>query len=455
QKSIEVPADIRVLPPFVSRRELPSKTQKLRELEGRSAVMIRGMGTEFDSLREYVDGDDVRSIDWRASARASDLVVKTWRPEKDRRVVIVVDSSRLAARRCGEGTVFDAALESSLLLTALATGAGDRVDVIVADARVRAVASSRRAHDPVHDLSVTLTPVHPELYDADWEAITAAVLATTRQQALVVVITALDETTVAEDILPVLPTLTAHHRVVLAGVEDPALSELAGARGDVEEIYTAAAAESELLTAASLRTRLRGLGIASVQAPPDDLPGALADHYIRLKVTGRLWDPTAANPPLRLSVRGDDRIACLVLVEVCAEFGPCRASAEVSGVGDHGCGVGDADGDLERGRDRIRSHETLDQPRAEEQQHEPAGDDEQRPRLCGQSVPPQPRAGHDPGEEEPEPGRRGQDDAADLGNAVRQDVEEEVGATVELEHHGPGETDVDRVREQSGHDIDA
>src|SRR5699024_10868459 len=66
QKSIEVPADIRVLPPFVSRRELPSKTQKLRELEGRSAAMIRGMGTEFDSLREYVDGDDVRSIDWRA-----------------------------------------------------------------------------------------------------------------------------------------------------------------------------------------------------------------------------------------------------------------------------------------------------------------------------------------------------------------------------------------------------
>src|SRR5699024_11002628 len=119
--------------------------------------------------------------------------------------------------RCVEGTVLDAALESSLLLTALATGAGDRVGVIVAGARVRAGASSRRAHDPVHDLSVTLPPVHPALHDADGEAITAAVLATTRQQALVVVITALDETTVAEDILPVLPTRTAHHRVVLAG----------------------------------------------------------------------------------------------------------------------------------------------------------------------------------------------------------------------------------------------
>ncbi|WP_181275613.1 DUF58 domain-containing protein [Brevibacterium oceani] len=288
QKSIEVPAAIRVLPPFVSRRELPSKTQKLRELEGRSAVMIRGMGTEFDSLRDYVDGDDVRSIDWRASARAQDLVVKTWRPEKDRRVIIVVDSSRFAARRCGEGTVFDAALEASLLLTALATGAGDRVDVIVADARVRAVASSRQAHDPVHDLSVALAPVDPELYDANWETIASAVLQTSRQQALVVLVTEFDEATIADDILPILPTLTSHHRVVIAGVEDPSLQELTQSRGDADAIFTAAAAEEEQLRQASLRTRLRGLGISSVQALPEQLPGALADLYIRLKVAGGL-----------------------------------------------------------------------------------------------------------------------------------------------------------------------
>lgn len=288
QRSMSVPADIRVLPPFVSRRELPSKQQKLRELDGRSAVMIRGMGTEFDSLRDYVDGDDVRSIDWRASARAQDLVVKTWRPERDRRVVIVLDSSRLSARRSGEGTVFDAALESALLLTALAAGAGDRVEVLVADARVRARASSHRAKDPVHDLSVALTPVHPELYDADWEQIAAAVLATTRQRALVVLLTALDEATVAEEILPILPALTSRHRVVLAAVSDPELDELTTHRGDATEVFSAAAAAAELLTAEAVRARLRGIGIDSVTAPPERLPGALADLYIGLKATGRL-----------------------------------------------------------------------------------------------------------------------------------------------------------------------
>src|SRR5690606_18368229 len=94
QATIRVPGAVRVLPPFHARRHLPSLLARLRELDGRTSVMIRGQGTEFDSLREYVRGDDVRSIDWRATARRRDpaggirLVVRTWRPERDRRVVL-------------------------------------------------------------------------------------------------------------------------------------------------------------------------------------------------------------------------------------------------------------------------------------------------------------------------------------------------------------------------------
>ncbi|MGO1342225.1 MAG: DUF58 domain-containing protein, partial [Cellulosimicrobium funkei] len=93
QASIPVPGRLRVLPEFASRRHLPSRLARLREMDGRAAVQVRGEGTEFDSLREYVLGDDVRSIDWRASARGRDMVVRTWRPERDRRVLVVVDTS--------------------------------------------------------------------------------------------------------------------------------------------------------------------------------------------------------------------------------------------------------------------------------------------------------------------------------------------------------------------------
>ena len=111
---LAVAGSIRVLPPFTSRRHLPSRLARLRELDGNTSVQVRGQGTEFDSLREYVRGDDVRSIDWRATARASATMLRTWRPERDRHIVIVIDTGRTAATRVGDGVRLDAAMEAAL-----------------------------------------------------------------------------------------------------------------------------------------------------------------------------------------------------------------------------------------------------------------------------------------------------------------------------------------------------
>ncbi|WP_422125830.1 DUF58 domain-containing protein, partial [Streptomyces graminilatus] len=94
QGTHQVPWTVRVLPPFTSRKHLPAKLARLRELDGRTSVLTRGEGTEFDSLREYVPGDDTRSIDWRATARQTTVAVRTWRPERDRRILLVLDTGR-------------------------------------------------------------------------------------------------------------------------------------------------------------------------------------------------------------------------------------------------------------------------------------------------------------------------------------------------------------------------
>ena len=135
QRSTAVPGVVRALPPFTSRRHLPSRLARLREIDGRSSVNVRGQGTEFDALRDYVAGDDVRSIDWRATARRRQVVVRTWRPERDRRVLLVLDTSRTAAARVGDVPRLDAAMDAALLLAALATRAGDRVDLLAVDRR--------------------------------------------------------------------------------------------------------------------------------------------------------------------------------------------------------------------------------------------------------------------------------------------------------------------------------
>ena len=201
----------------------PSRLARLRDLDGRSAVRVRGQGTEFDSLREYVRGDDVRSIDWRASARNRNVVVRTWQPERDRRVVLVLDTSRVSAARVEDVPRLDSAMEAALLLTALAARAGDRVDVVTGDRRVRTRLRLAGARDATSRLEDAMAGLTPEIAEADWTALAGAVQSFGRQRALLVLLTPLEPSAVEEGLLPVLPVLVAHHRVVLASVHDPEL----------------------------------------------------------------------------------------------------------------------------------------------------------------------------------------------------------------------------------------
>jgi uncharacterized protein (DUF58 family) len=288
QGSHAVPWVVRVLPAFPSRKHLPSRLARLRELDGRTTVQVRGQGTEFDSLREYVAGDDVRSIDWRATARAADVMVRTWRPERDRRVVLVVDSGRTSAGRVGDGTRLDAAMDAAQLLAALASRAGDRVDLLVYDRAVRADVRGTSGPDLLAQIASALTDVEPELVETDAAGLVAAMLARVRQRALVVLLTALEPAALEEGLLPVLPSLTARHLVVLASARDPRIEQMAGERGDVAAVYDAAAAAAALADRDRTAAALVRLGVEVVDSGPDTLAPDLADRYLALKSAGRL-----------------------------------------------------------------------------------------------------------------------------------------------------------------------
>jgi uncharacterized protein (DUF58 family) len=295
QATMNAPGRIRVLPPFVSRKHLPSRLTRLRELDGRTSVMIRGQGTEFDSLREYVRGDDVRSIDWRATARragpdasGTTLMVRTWRPERDRRVVIVIDSSRTSAARIDNEPRIDTAFEAALLLAALASKAGDRVDTIVYDRRMRGRIAGATGADLLSRMVDSFAGIDPELIEMDWQAIDAQVRGVTGQHALVVLLTSIETPGASHGLLEVLPQLVRRHTVVVASVTDPLILDAVGHRDGREEVYRAAAAERAMLDADRVAATVRQLGADVVTATPAELPPALADRYLALKAAGRL-----------------------------------------------------------------------------------------------------------------------------------------------------------------------
>lgn len=288
QKTRDLPGTIRSFPPFESRKHLPSRLARLRELDGRAAVRVRGQGTEFDSLREYVRGDDVRSVDWRASARTAKVVVRTWQPERERRVVLVLDTSRTSAGRVEDVPRLDSAMDAALLLAALAARAGDRVDFIAGDRRVRSRVRSARARDIVATLQDAMADLEPVIAEASWPTLAGAVQRLGRRRALVVLLTPLEPSAIEEGLLPVLPALTRHHRVVLASVKDPALEQLAATRDSIDEVYDAAAAEQVMRRRTRTAELLRKLGVDVVDADAERLPPALADHYLSLKARGLL-----------------------------------------------------------------------------------------------------------------------------------------------------------------------
>lgn len=297
--AITPPWTLTVLPPFTSRRFLPEKLSRLRIIDGRAVTRGRGQGTEFDSLREYVIGDDVRSIDWRGTARREHVVVKTWRPERDRRVLCVIDTGRTSAGRVG--TVpkpgepprageprLDAAIDAALLLAALATHADDRVDLLAMDVKVRASVSTSVKRHQLHRLTQALAGLQPALVETDFSRVAAEVLRLERKRALVVLFTTLDPAALGEGLLPVLPRLVARHTVVVAAVHDPSLEALAAARGTAADLHMAAAAERTLAELDRVRTALTRHNVHVVDAPVETFASAVADRYLSLKASGLL-----------------------------------------------------------------------------------------------------------------------------------------------------------------------
>ncbi len=297
QKSRPLPGAVRVLPPFLSRKHLPSRLARLREIDGMLPTLTRGQGTEFDSLREYVVGDDVRSIDWRATARRSDVVVRTWRPERDRRVVIVLDTGRTAAGRVGVDPTdgdpngwprLDWSMDAALLLAALASRAGDTVDFLAHDRTTRAAVYGASRTELLGRVVEAMASLTSALVESDSTAMVSAIIRRTRRRALVVLMTDLNASALDEGLLPVLPLLSTKHHVIVAAVADPRVDRLASGRSDAAEVYDAAAAERSRGERSAIASRLRHSGVEVIDAPPADLAPALADRYLAMKAAGKL-----------------------------------------------------------------------------------------------------------------------------------------------------------------------
>jgi uncharacterized protein (DUF58 family) len=249
-----------------------------------------GLGTEFESIRDYLPDDDVRQINWRATARVGRPMSNQYRVETDRDVVCVVDAGRLmTAPIVGPNDVpftrLDAAVDAVTSVALVADDLGDRCGVIAFDREVRRQVKPRRAGGDavVH----AIFDLEPTSVDSDYDLAFRSVGGSKR--ALVLVLTDLIDEAAAQSLLAAVPVIARRHAVVVASVRDPDLDAAVREPPQVaRDTYAAAIALDVLDARTRVVARLRHAGAEVVEASPTTLNEACVAAYLRLKHRARL-----------------------------------------------------------------------------------------------------------------------------------------------------------------------
>jgi uncharacterized protein (DUF58 family) len=289
QQARAVDATLRVMPGYPSRDEMRRRMRVPFET-GLRSVRTRGSGTEFDQLREYRPGDEVRRIDWAATARQQRAIVRDYRAERNQHVVILLDNGRVMAGTIGDSPRVEHAMDAVFGLSQVAVAIGDNVGMVAFDAQVRAIVPSSGSKAQFSRMAEAMYLLEPELSESAYRVAFNQATARFRRRSLFVVLTDLVESVVASSLLPALPVLTRTHLVMVAAVRDPEIEAWAAGSGHewASEAYRSAAAVATLDARARVAARLRAAGAVVVDAAPGRLAVDVVDTYLELKSTGRL-----------------------------------------------------------------------------------------------------------------------------------------------------------------------
>ncbi len=287
---VALDTEVRVYPaPLASGGGALAVTQLTREAHGAGRARIASEGADFAGLRQFVTGDDPRLIDWKASARRGRVIVREVRPERNQRLLLMIDLGRALHPRVGVGTKLDRVLEAAHELAVLALEAGDEVGLLAFGAEVRAAlplargrGHRRRLLDTMLDLaSEPVEPLYPEAF--------AALATMVTRRALVVLFTDVIAPDSSLTVLNGLARLRPRHLPMCVTVADAELLRAAEATSrDVEDVYTKVAARALLADQRRALDLLEAKSVLTVHVPADRLAAATLDRYLHVKYRGLL-----------------------------------------------------------------------------------------------------------------------------------------------------------------------
>lgn len=287
----ELHTSVRVTPSMtgVRRFRLLAMNNKLNSL-GVRVLRKRGSGQAFANLREYVVGDDPRHIDWKATSRREKLITREFTIERSQTVLTLIDAGRGMTQVSGEFARFEHALSSALILTDVASSAGDRVGTLVFDDEIRAYVPPQASKGALQLVRNALVPVVATSREPDYASAFRFLATHQSKRSLIVFFTDAIDTRASQALLAHVARSSARHLVLVVAVRNDSLYEAAQARGaDVAlQLFESAAAEELIQAREEVLHRMRRAGVIVLDVSPKVMTASVVNQYLELKNRGAL-----------------------------------------------------------------------------------------------------------------------------------------------------------------------
>lgn len=285
QRSFPAKHQVAVYPNLadVSRYEQLSRAGKLTTA-GFRPIRGLGTGTEFESLREYVPDDELRSIDWKATARRHQPITRQYEAERSQSLMLLIDSGRMMAGTAGRMSKLDYAINAALMLSYVAVRRDDRVGVLAFADTVEQFVPARKDHGQVGRIADALYALPVHLHEPDYALAFSTLFSRSRKRSLVVCFTDLIDTDASARLLSGMASLYPRHLPLLIAIEDPDLRVAAAQYPETEtDAYEKAMAIQAIEDRRHALSTLSRSGVLVMDSTPQELTVATVNRYLEIK----------------------------------------------------------------------------------------------------------------------------------------------------------------------------
>jgi uncharacterized protein (DUF58 family) len=253
-------------------------------------IRRRGEGTTFDSLREYVTGDDPRHVDWKATARRRKLITRQFTVEQGQTVMIAVDAGRMMTQLSDGVPRFEYALSSAMLLADVAAQSRDNVGLLLFDDEIHAFVPATRGKQALERIRQALIPARASMAEPDYATAFRLLSERHRKRSLIVLFTDVVDARASRALIAHTARSASRHVLLVVALRNDRLVAAAvpDARESAGELFESAAAEELVAAREEALLRMRRAGVQVLDVSPAEMTPAVINRYLEIKARGSL-----------------------------------------------------------------------------------------------------------------------------------------------------------------------